>query len=298
MQTDIISLPLFLPIVILMSFLAIAPAYLLHYKDGIMIFAWMFAILISIIFAFITNSQELLLYRHLPYIFEPITILAGLGIVQLFDSWQRGTDTKAVLMDSNRELLDEEPNFKISKVEPSNVRSGHITHPSPMYTNFLATGFVAILIIICGIFSYPPLEVLSGFEEGTTETEFDSCLWARDNIPEESTIATDHRMSSMIFGFSNINASWEYTPKTLHAESFNEAKSELDSVNVPAGKKRIDYILITDSIKNGVALKQWENAEPMSKKAMEKFETSPFIKLFDNGDVQIYYYIDPDEIKS
>lgn len=306
MQTDIISIPLFLPIVFLMSFMSTAPAFLIHYRDGLVIFGWMFAILLSLIFAFITNSQELLLYRHLPYIFEPITILAGLGIVKLYDAWINRADSTVVLLKPNSEISINYSNDKSTLKKPSKMHSkksllNTISQPtrpnSNLISNLTAASLITILIIICGIYSYPPIKVVSGFEEGTTQEELETCFWIRENLPDGSTIASDHRMSSMVFGFSGINASWEYAPKTLHGESYDEIKDEVESVNVPSGKKRIDYILITDAIKDGVALEQWENADAMSNKAIDKFDSKPFIKLFDNGQAQIYYYVESNGIK-
>ncbi len=99
-------------------------------------------------------------------------------------------------------------------------------------------------------------------------------------------------MSSMLFGFAGLNSTWEYAPTVLHGETFDEMSNELSSVRIPAGTKTIDYILITDNIKRGVTLKQWENAQPMSEPAVKKFDSSQFVKLYDNGDAQFYYWVD------
>jgi hypothetical protein len=94
----------------------------------------------------------------------------------------------------------------------------------------------------------------------------------------------------MVFGFTNgMNSSWEYAPNTIHGEAFEDYSEELLESSIPAGKKRIDYVLITDAINEGVALEQWETAEPMSDRALEKFDSQPFIKIFDNGEAQIYF---------
>ena len=99
-------------------------------------------------------------------------------------------------------------------------------------------------------------------------------------------------MSSMIFGFANFNSSWEYAPNTLHGELVSEIQTELNQVNIPAGKLSIDYVLITNAIKRGVALEQWSTAEPMSDNAIQKFETEPFIKIYDNGEARLYFIND------
>jgi hypothetical protein len=296
MKTDSQIIIIFLPIIILFSFLAISPAVSIYYKDGISVFAWLIAICFSIIFSFITNSQELLIYRHIPYAFESMSILAGLGLVKLFDIIINKRDTEFIITEPNRELI----NPKIIKDQPINDRlkkksKNYLIHPPDVSPKNLSRwpqlavgGCVIILLVICGIYSYPPLEVVSGFEEGTTNEELEACLWAKEHVEDGSTLASDHRMSSMMFGFAKINSSWEYAPKTIHGESFVEMQDEVDGVNIPAGEKRIDYVLITDAIINGVTLVQWEPAEPMSEHAIQKFQTKPFIKLYDNGDAQLY----------
>jgi hypothetical protein len=252
------------------------------------------AILMSLIFAFITNSQELLLYRHLPYIFEPITILAAVGIVKFFDLQASKKNSKMILLESNDQVIHRNNSNYKPEIVKKKVTDGAVYIKnvySSLPSRFAFAGFISILIVICGLYSYPPLEVVSGFEEGTSSEEFDSCFWLRENLPESATVASDHRMSSMVFGFSGLNASWEYAPKIMHGESYEEIRSELEEANIPSGNKRIDYILISKAIKNGVALKQWETAEPMSDEALLKFEKEPFFKIYDNGEVQVYYYV-------
>ncbi len=95
-------------------------------------------------------------------------------------------------------------------------------------------------------------------------------------------------MSSMLFGFGGLNATWDEAYKTLHAPSYEECEDEIKSISTPSGKKSINYILLDDEIKEGVALLQWENAKPMSKAAQEKFEKYPFIKLYEANGVEIY----------
>ena len=66
-------------------------------------------------------------------------------------------------------------------------------------------------------------------------------------------------------------------------------ETEVKQVSIPAGDKRLDFVLITNKIQSGVTLKQWDPAEPMSDSAINKFDSEPFIKLYDNGDAKLYY---------
>ena len=92
----------------------------------------------------------------------------------------------------------------------------------------------------------------------------------------------------MVFGFAGLNATWDGAGKTLHAPSYAESRDEIAGLDTPSGEKPIDYIFLDDDIKEGVALLQWENAEPMSQEAQEKFEEAPFIKLYEAEGVEIY----------
>jgi hypothetical protein len=297
MKSDISAFPIFLPIMLLISFVAVSPAILVFYKNGITIFGWMLAIMASLIFSFITNNHELLLYRHLPYIFEPISIMASLGFVKLFDFVIKKGDLRLIQYENNKEIINLAILFKTNKLKQIKIYERK-TEPKPskqvttkilFYQKTAGIIFILTILLTCSIYSYPPLNVVSGFEEGTTEEELDSCFWSLENLPKDATVASDHRMSSILFGFSGLNATWEYAPKTFHYGTYDEIMEEMNSTRIPSGIKRIDFILITSAIENGVALEQWETAEPMSKSAIEKFDSEPFIKLYDNGESRIYF---------
>jgi hypothetical protein len=160
-----------------------------------------------------------------------------------------------------------------------------IRSPSIRFAAILTT---LILIVASSIFAYPPEGLLSGFEEGTNDSELESCIWIRESIEDDGMVASDHRMSSMIFGFGYTNATWETAPNTIRGETLEDYADELNSTKTPSGEKDIDYVLISSEIENNVALTQWEPAEPMTTKAIEKFEKYPYYKIYDNGNVEIY----------
>ncbi|MBU4255715.1 MAG: hypothetical protein KKB04_00490 [Candidatus Thermoplasmatota archaeon] len=146
----------------------------------------------------------------------------------------------------------------------------------------------AMLLVLAPFSCYPPANVLGGFEEGTDYRDMEAVFWVKENLPD-ATIASDHRMSSMLFGFADTSPTWEYAPIVFHSSSFNESKDELLKCHTPSGEKRIDYVFIDKTMKEkGVALSQYENAEPMSTQSIEKFNHEPFVKIYDNGYVQIY----------
>ncbi|MEO2180325.1 MAG: hypothetical protein ABGW86_03490, partial [Candidatus Poseidoniia archaeon] len=71
----------------------------------------------------------------------------------------------------------------------------------------IAVGF-SFLFLGCAIGTYPPPSVMGGFQEGTSQNEFDAILWL-SFVEEDSLVVSDHRLSSLTFGLTKTNASWE-----------------------------------------------------------------------------------------
>ena len=242
------TLLLFSPFIILASLGSIGPGYSRFFENGMIIYGWILAIFLSIFIGIATSNHVLLPYRHPQYMMAPLALLMAIGVVKVFKA-----------------MCDEKGLKKR-----------------------LVVGLIIVLLGLSALSSYPPKEMMGGFQEGTSEADMQAVLWARENLTKGATVASDHRMSSMLFGFAGLNATWDEADKTLHASSYNESKDEIDNINIPSGEKSIDYILLDDDIKEGAALLQWENAKPMSRKAQEKFEKWPFIKLYEANGVEIY----------
>lgn len=221
-------------------------------RRGLFILSWVGAIGIVLVIGTVTRNTVLLPYRQLQYIIVPLGLLAGWGVTYLADA------------------LPERRPF------------------AGKARNVVAVSFLAALIVLTGLTAFPSRGLLGGFEEGTVEEEMDGVAWCRVNVPARGTmVATDHRMSSLLFGFAHVNGTWDSAYWTLHGD-LEEARDELASVEAPAGAQRIDYVLLTDPMKEGVALVQWENAQPMSKEALDKFGTTPFQRLYDSNGVVLF----------
>ncbi|HVL86383.1 MAG TPA: hypothetical protein VM681_00040 [Candidatus Thermoplasmatota archaeon] len=244
----------FLPLLSTVSLMAVGLSYSKGYPQGLLAYGWTIAIFGSFLAASAAQSTVLLPYRHTEYLAEPVALLAGLGFVKLHDFGAR--------------------------LWPS-ARRG---------VSALAVAGLAALVVLNAATAYPPPRVLAGFEEATSHEEFAAIRWAGENLvlSEDAVVAADHRVSSLLFGVAGLNATWDYSRLTFHGESFEEAREEMERLRTPSGAKRIDYVFLGEATRQGVALLQWENAEPMSQAAVAKFERAPFIKLCDSGSVQIY----------
>lgn len=148
---------------------------------------------------------------------------------------------------------------------------------------------IGVLLVSTGVTSCPPPSAMGGFNEGITHKDLEAALWMRDNVPLGSVVASDHRMSSTVFGFAERMCTWDSAYTILHAESYEEALPQLMSCETPAGKKRIDYVVIDRiMLESGVALFFWESAEPMSESAFNKFFEEPFDLVYENGEVWVF----------
>lgn len=240
---------LFSPLVMLLTFTSIGAGYLRFYKNGMVIYGWIIAMVLSLVIAILTSNKVLLTYRHPQYIMPPLALVMGVGMVMMFNA-----------------LGDDKRRFKKG----------------------LTVGLVVLLIGLTSLSAYPSKEIIGGFQEGTSQEDMQAVFWARESLNEGATVATDHRMSSMLFGFAGLNATWDEADKTLHSASYEECRDEIESIKIPSGEKSVDYVLLDDDIKEGVALLQWENAEPMSLEAQKKFENWPFVKLYEANGVEVF----------
>ena len=150
----------------------------------------------------------------------------------------------------------------------------------------IAFGF-SLLFIGCSVGAYPPPSVMGGFQEGTSQEEFDAILWF-NFVEEDSLVVSDHRLSSLTFGLTETNASWENGAIVITGNT-EEAISASEALSTPqAGVKQVTYIALSSEMQKGVALLQWDPAEELTGEAKTKFtDNDQFPVWFDNGDTSI-----------
>ncbi|MCH2440446.1 MAG: hypothetical protein MK220_03860, partial [Candidatus Poseidoniia archaeon] len=144
-----------------------------------------------------------------------------------------------------------------------------------------AAGLAAILL--CGaLTAYPPAAVMGGFQEGTTEAELGCVLWTQQVEPG-ALVVSDHRLSSLAFGLGERNASWENGADVITATGV------VRKVATPAaGTQPVGYVLLSDEMRRGVTLLQWEPAQPLSEEAAAKFGSATYPAVYDSGRCQLY----------
>lgn len=258
------SLFMFLPLFVFMAFAGFGRDYWQFYRGGTSLVGWLIAVAASLIFGAIFAPEFLIPYRHVEYIAIPVGILAGIGLVFFHDFWT-GRNSGAD--------LDKVKNSKRKKWSGKTA----------------AVLTLAIFLLLANsLTSYPSRDIMLGYQEGTGAKSMEAVMWTGERTSPDAVVASDHRLSSIAFGFSGRNSTWDRAPLTLKADSFEEARAEMLQIELPSGSKRIDYVLLDNDVKSGAILLVWDVAEPLSRRAIEKFEGSNYTKLFDNGFSQLY----------
>jgi hypothetical protein len=145
----------------------------------------------------------------------------------------------------------------------------------------LAAAVVIGLVVTNAAVAYPPSDLLGGWEEGSQPQTVSLALWTGKHA--DGLIAADHRVSSLIFGWGEEDATWDTVTLVFHAEDFDDARQELESADSPSGTRRVEYVAFDRDTTGGVLLYPWDPAEPMSDEAIGKFEDAPFQKMYDDG---------------
>jgi hypothetical protein len=267
------TLVVYLPLVVFISLSGFGFDYWKFYKNGTYVTGYLIAIVGSLLFGALFAPTILIPYRHLEYLVLPLSLFVGLGLVYFHDIWTGGGHSDA-----------SDP--MIRNAESRGVGRGKAGRANRKTAAIVS---IAVFLLIANSFSsFPSRDHLLGYEEGTGSKSMEGIAWLDYKTSKDSTVASDHRLSSMIFGFSERNSTWDLAPQTLTTSSFEDAQSEMSQIVLPSGTKRIDYVMLDEDVKTGAILLVWDVAEPLSQEALDKFEGSNYTKLFDNGFSQIY----------
>ena len=148
---------------------------------------------------------------------------------------------------------------------------------------------LAVTFLIVGNIpvAYPPPEIMAGYDEGASSHSLVAISWLPGHV--NGLLATDHKASTLAFGFGKTNATWDTARWTLIASNFSNAKGEMINVSSPSGHKRVDYALMNVEVRSGTQLFPWEPAYKLSGEAQGKFNDLPFQRFYDDGYTQVYY---------
>ncbi len=148
---------------------------------------------------------------------------------------------------------------------------------------------VAGCALLAGNFAFaiPPPSYVAGWNEATLPVAMNGVYWANGNLA--GLVAADHKASTNLFGFSGVNATWDTTVAPFFATTWADAKPGLIGIPAPGGTQNATYVWLDVVETQGVELRVWQPAVPMSPAAIAKFNDSPFIKVYDDGYAQAYW---------
>lgn len=147
---------------------------------------------------------------------------------------------------------------------------------------------VVLLLAANAAIVYPPQSDLGGFEEGLTHGDAGIWMWVGIAEPRTAVVASDHRLSSMIFGFDGNPATWGSTPALFTGANWSAAAQELRHSNAPNAPAPIDLVAVDSVMYSGVALDPASAAQPLSSQAIAWFGSLPFVVVYENGRDVVY----------
>ncbi len=147
----------------------------------------------------------------------------------------------------------------------------------------------ACALLLAGNFAFaiPPPRFVAGWNESTPPVAMDGVLWARGRL--SGLVAADHMASTNLFGFGAVNATWDSTVDPFFAATWADARPGMINVPAPSGLQNVTYVWLDVTETQGVELRVWQPAVPMSAAAVAKFSESPFVKVYDDGYAQVYW---------
>jgi hypothetical protein len=246
----------FAPVLLVFALGVGATDMVLRAHGGHAVIAWVLVLVGSFLAAIAVSSQVLISYRHLPYLVEISAVLIGFGAWHL----RRLTLPKGV---------------KVSRAYG---------------------GACALLVVALVATAFPPKDIMGGFQEGTTEQELGASLWLQGGLPspgadpgddDAGTVVSDHRLSSMAYGMGGQMATWDTAGDTLHRPMDASVLAGLEGAETPQGRRPVSAVLLSEDLRSGAALLQWETAEPIEGAAWDKFFEEPFVRLYDGGEVWV-----------
>jgi hypothetical protein len=180
----------------------------------------------------------------------------------------------------------------------------------------LVAGGCAVVLLLAAnaAIAYPPQAEFDGFQEGLTFPDQALWLWAGVSLAPGTTVASDHRLSSMLFGFDGLRATWDNTPCLFLGSGLNAtcgpggsaigcgpgpgppmtAYAELRGSQTPTCPDRpIETVAVDGVMYSGVALNPNAPALPLSAAARQWFHGPPFVAIYEDGP-QAVYWVDLD----
>ncbi|MEM0099082.1 MAG: dolichyl-phosphate-mannose--protein mannosyltransferase [Thermoplasmata archaeon] len=266
-----------------------------YYNAKIIILGWIFFLSISLLYSTITWNGVLIPYRYLEYLFEPFSILAGIGFYEIYnyktthqpkderkyyylppESFIKAPVISQEIRTSAPMMFFNERNFKkLVQVENTDLKSIFLI-------------FLIIFVMISLVTAYPFINQVSEVSQNyVTPVMMSGIYWIEKNGNKNYSVATD-AVDGLYLEALGFNSSFEYTYYLWNSSNWKDAIYELNGFNGTYPK--IGYVLINSNMYyNGVygyELSTHPSYDPpiyISNSSFEKFFSEPFEKVYYNS---------------
>jgi len=140
---------------------------------------------------------------------------------------------------------------------------------NPFKKKWKTAGMIVLVILLLSWsipFTYPEQERASGYHEGSDWEDVEAAIWSR-NL--DGRIATDHRMSAVLFAASNQNLTWVDGYDMYFSPDHDEIRRELDELN-------ISYILWDQEMLRGVTTAPGVTPYPFDESALKYYRRNDY----------------------
>ncbi|MBM4248177.1 MAG: hypothetical protein FJ149_01815 [Euryarchaeota archaeon] len=251
-----------LPLFFILGLSVAGYRYLDRFPDRAYVKAWLLSTTASFLFAVMTRNQAIYSFRHLEYFAYPLSIMAGVAVWEIWGYMgkagrQRGSKAAGKdqgTLGAKGEAGDRTPGRK-----------------------WFALG-VAALVVASAATAYSVQSTTSRFEESISAEVFEAADWMQENVHTNLTVASDHRVSQIIwtrgFKVTSDEAYWIF-----FAENWTDALDELNGTQRTYG--RVGFVVIDDVMREkGVQSNLNETPRPITDLHYAKFSQEPFRLLF------------------
>ncbi len=126
----------------------------------------------------------------------------------------------------------------------------------------------------------------------TPSGDLDAANWMRFSTPQNATFAGDHRVSSIVFGYGNRNATWEFGGSPIFGSTtIGRLLSNLNSSQTPSGLRHVNYLMIDGEMISAANFYPNHPDYPVSAQMLALLKTHYFVELYTNGYATVYAYI-------
>jgi hypothetical protein len=255
-----------LPLLIVFSFGVAGFRYLRFIRNGAFVKGWLLAILLSFLYALLSNSRSLFPHRHLEYMMAPLSIITIYGI-------------RAIFLQGNYQIFSQwkEKYLHISKASFHFSDRRRLVHKRQLVYLMI----VVLLATTNAVSVYPSHVALNASYEAITNEDLSVLDWMEMNLDKNtSVIASDHRLARMIEAVG-FNTSIDEASVIWSEENPAECVDELYGI----GKNYsiITHVVIDDIMRERVVHVGFGNIVYMTDASYEKFSYPPFELVYRNA---------------